>query len=296
MLTKIPRAFFGSPIVWNKVQFPEVNFVDFVSQEGYKLQTYKYPVPNGQPKATIVHFHGWGTYGGKYAYLAKMFAEAGYEFVTYDGHNFGHSEGEDRGQMVSHANWFADAHAFVDLLPNDNLVAHGFSIGGTTALCLEDKCDIFKAHVLMGPANKINPNSFTAELIGHMKELLKKDPKATLFNRGGTRENYGFDWLDIFFDDPAEYSGAVYAQTLDELLKAIDVLNGIDTFNKPLHMTRGLQDEYVCIEANKAFFDTCPNDHKELIEFNTGHFMASDGDIIEPMVKSQIAFLDRLFA
>ena len=47
--------------------------------------TYRYPVPHGTDRKGIVFYvHGFGCYCEKYAYIAKVFAEAGYEFIGFD--------------------------------------------------------------------------------------------------------------------------------------------------------------------------------------------------------------------
>lgn len=50
-----------------------------------KIANYRYPSANQNEKKGIIYFvHGYGDYCGRYAYLAKYFAEAGYDFVGMD--------------------------------------------------------------------------------------------------------------------------------------------------------------------------------------------------------------------
>lgn len=78
--------------------------------DSHKIATYRYPGKGSSkdnlPKAIIILFHGYGSYVGKFAYIAKKFSEHGFDVVGYDYPGFGLSEGP-RGVIN-------DADAFVN--------------------------------------------------------------------------------------------------------------------------------------------------------------------------------------
>jgi alpha-beta hydrolase superfamily lysophospholipase len=49
-----------------------------------KIATYRYPSQIPERKGIIYYTHGYGDHCGRYAYFAKPFAEAGYDFVGMD--------------------------------------------------------------------------------------------------------------------------------------------------------------------------------------------------------------------
>ena len=72
------------------VTYPEVNpiemlLLDHKGNGQVRLQTYRYPCPEGIERKGIVQWiHGLNDYSGRYAVLAKMLSENGYEVVTMD--------------------------------------------------------------------------------------------------------------------------------------------------------------------------------------------------------------------
>lgn len=90
-------------IDFNEIKFPEINPIDFkLNDKGneVKIANYRYPNQAQERKGIIIFLHGYGDYCGRYAYLAKAFAENGYDFVGIDQKGFGHSEGS-RGMFDS---------------------------------------------------------------------------------------------------------------------------------------------------------------------------------------------------
>lgn len=79
------------------IKFPIFNFVDHKSNDGAKIQNYRWPAAATEdgkpPRAIISMFHGYGSYVGKFAYIAKHFVEKGYDVIGMDYKGFGYSEG-----------------------------------------------------------------------------------------------------------------------------------------------------------------------------------------------------------
>jgi alpha-beta hydrolase superfamily lysophospholipase len=70
-----------------QVPWPERDTLKLrVVQDGEEimLMTYRYPVDPSVRKGVIFHIHGFGSYCERYAFMAKMWAEAGYEVIAFD--------------------------------------------------------------------------------------------------------------------------------------------------------------------------------------------------------------------
>ena len=57
------------------------------------IANYRYPCLTKERKGVVFFLHGFGEYVGRYAYLAKEFAELGYDFMGMDLKGFGYSGG-----------------------------------------------------------------------------------------------------------------------------------------------------------------------------------------------------------
>jgi alpha-beta hydrolase superfamily lysophospholipase len=82
---------------WKTDTFPEQNpFQVTVEDNGetIDLANYRWKSETGQTKAVVMMFHGYGSWAGKYAYYAKHFANAGYDFVGMDFRGFGNTPGK----------------------------------------------------------------------------------------------------------------------------------------------------------------------------------------------------------
>ncbi len=56
-------------------QFTETNFITLSSHTDHKLQTYRMKAQSDKaPRGVVLYFHGYGSYTGKFAYLAKYYA------------------------------------------------------------------------------------------------------------------------------------------------------------------------------------------------------------------------------
>lgn len=50
----------------------------------FKIATYRYPSQLKERKGVIYYIHDVGDYGKRHAYVAKPFADQGYDFITFD--------------------------------------------------------------------------------------------------------------------------------------------------------------------------------------------------------------------
>ena len=83
---------------WAAYQYPNLNFIKHKSaSDGLTLYNYRWISSfNKRPKAVICFLPGYGTYAGKYANIAKMYADQGYDFIGMDYKGYGRSEGQRR--------------------------------------------------------------------------------------------------------------------------------------------------------------------------------------------------------
>ena len=76
---------------YNSVTFP---IQETLHIENVNIQTYQYPAITKEPIANVFYMHSQHDYGGRYAFIGKMFAEKGIQFHTMDNRGHGKSEGK----------------------------------------------------------------------------------------------------------------------------------------------------------------------------------------------------------
>lgn len=121
------------------------------------LANYRYPSSLSDRKGIIYYIHGYGDYCQRYAFFAKYFAEAGYDFVGMDQKGFGYSGG--KRALIDSAESMTEEHLrYFDLIdekfggkkvPKFTL---GVSMGGLVSLkCSIEKPEFFKGQGLVVP-------------------------------------------------------------------------------------------------------------------------------------------------
>lgn len=91
-----------------------MNFVDLEVKEGsnsIRLANYRLRASSGPKKGTVFFIHGITDYAGRYGFLARKFADEGYDFVCMDQRGHGRSEGM-RGYFESIEDLVQDTMAF----------------------------------------------------------------------------------------------------------------------------------------------------------------------------------------
>ena len=110
----------------------------------------------GEPRAVIMMFHGYGSWTGKYGYYAKYFADAGYDFVGFDFRGFGNTKGQ-RGHIDSWEQHIKDCWTYYDAVRKEYdssipIIGCGYSLGGGTLYCMAvERPDAFKALLQIAP-------------------------------------------------------------------------------------------------------------------------------------------------
>ena len=89
-----------------------------------------------------MYSHGYGSYVDKFAYIAKIFVENGFDVIGMDYKGFGHSEGI-RGLIEDRDSFYNDGYQFIkkarkfyiELFQEQHIAffTHGYSQGGILA-------------------------------------------------------------------------------------------------------------------------------------------------------------------
>lgn len=192
--------------------FPEVNPIDFMvadlkGSQQIRLQTYRYPCPEGIARKGIVQWiHGFNDYSGRYAFAAKHLAERGYEVVSMDQRGFGFSQGT-RGLIMSPEQARDDILLFTEKV-NEKFggkdVPHftiGHSLGG--ALQIYAACeqpDLFAGMTLITPF--ISMAAKQQEQFDSLKPLAKLLGYCAPSYQLSTKEANPPKWTEHWRQDP----------------------------------------------------------------------------------------------
>ncbi len=89
------------------MRFPAKDFIKFgINDKKLLFSTYihlanfRYPAVGQKPKGVMFLFHGFGSHSDRHVHVAKKFAEAGLDVVSFDYQGFGQSPGK-RGYIHS---------------------------------------------------------------------------------------------------------------------------------------------------------------------------------------------------
>ncbi len=108
-----------------------------VSRDGVSLLTRSWPVPTGEPWATVLLVHGIAEHCGRYEHVGAQLAEAGVEAHAFDLRGFGGSGGA-RASVQRWSQLHDDLEeqlvAARSIAPERPLVLYGHSMGGLIVL------------------------------------------------------------------------------------------------------------------------------------------------------------------
>ena len=122
--------------------------VTFETSDGLKLSGWFLPA-QGEPKGTVIHFHGNAENITAHVTLSLWLVWAGYNLFVFDYRGYGKSEGK-----VTRAGTIRDGHAALDyVLSRDDvnprrIFAFGQSLGGAVATVVAAEREEFRAVVL----------------------------------------------------------------------------------------------------------------------------------------------------
>lgn len=108
----------------------------FIAADGLTIYRQGW-LPDGDPKAVVLLFHGLGEHSGRYAHVATALADRGYVVQALDHRGHGRSEGK-RVYVTSYDEFQRDLVQFRHLVEQEHpglpLVVLGHSMGGNLAM------------------------------------------------------------------------------------------------------------------------------------------------------------------
>jgi len=163
--------------------------VDHVAtRDGTTLLTRHWPVPDGEPWATMLLVHGLAEHSGRYEHVGAQLAEAGIDTHGYDQRGFGASGGP-RASVERWSQLHDDLEERLaglrSIAPSRPLVLYGHSLGGLVSLgyVLEGRArpDLL---VLSAPAIGASVPRWQRALVGSLRRVT---PGLLLSNRLDTQ-------------------------------------------------------------------------------------------------------------
>ncbi|TNV72937.1 hypothetical protein FGO68_gene8328 [Halteria grandinella] len=241
------HQFKDSFIDFREFPFPEVN--PFKIQD---LANYRYPSQQSKSKGIIFYIHGYGEYVQRYGYFAKLYAEAGFDFVGLDQRGFGYSNG-NKGLLNSAEEICKDLLAHIDGVSKNYSDTEtpkyllGFSLGGflTTRLLLQ-RPNYFTAVALLAPFFEFkHVEKFNKAAIPVLREQAVSDPnkKMMLF----PMKPLPLEHKLHFVLDPLNQTRDVPAKNLYELnkMRTANIEETVNALNLPFYMCLGEKDQIV---------------------------------------------------
>ena len=147
---------YGNFIPGMSVVFPIEDWMNFITEDGISIHTYKYSCE--QPRAIVVILHEMHGYSQTSGYLAQALSKCGVEVLAYDQRGHGKSAGL-RGYISNARVLVKDASDFLaevkKLYPGLGVYLIGLGLGGTLAINLVEE-GIVQGIVLFNPRLGIN--------------------------------------------------------------------------------------------------------------------------------------------
>lgn len=104
------------------------------------------------------------------------------------------------------------------------------------------------------------------------------------------------EFLADYFDDELQYKGGVSAATLVNSL--IDLpqtnLEFAANYSLPIHISIGKDDQVCSLDNIKKFYEliSTPEESKQIRDYNAGHYLLSDGHVMEDVVEGELDWLN----
>ncbi|TNV77116.1 hypothetical protein FGO68_gene7903 [Halteria grandinella] len=305
-------------IDYNKYQFPEINPLNF---KGYSLRTkeyfpianYRYPAyfdtQKQEKKKGIIYFiHGYGEYTGRYAYFAKAFSDAGYDFAGIDWRNFGQSITEEKyaGIVESWPMNREDQLSFYDAYDRQYgekdvpKFLMGHSQGGLMASHFAAlKPGYFSALALLAPYYTL----YSEELFAHWRpyvnalDLFFPTLKLVPFPTYGRQPPH----IIHFLRDPLCYSkGRMPIRNVkasDEMRFSLQSLKVNEKIETPVYMALAGQDMLVDNKGAYAFAESITKlkeEQKRIVEYpELGHMIMHDQRYLTQLQDGVIEWFDQ---
>lgn len=249
-------------------------------------------------------------YAGRYAYLAKKYAEGGYDFVCMDQRGHGRSEGMP-GHFESVDQLVQDTLNFHDKVMESGaadlpryLLAHSTGCLQALAIAESEEARVnYKGMSLVNPFFGFEDMNEAQRLVSLMKTVTYFMSSANVPNFvPASGHNYFYKhWLEDPLapkNMPMKSHVALFnvAYKLREYLVYPDE-NSLDYFKSvshlPLLMFLGGSDRTSCLVTSRTVFKALPMEDKNVIELEEcDHFLLQDGDWVDMITNDIISWQD----
>jgi acylglycerol lipase len=260
---------YGALIPGISVLFPIEDWMTFITRDGFRLHTYKYPASS--IRCVILSLHGLHSYSQPTGIIAKFLAEAGFEVVAFDHRGHGKSEGP-RAYFTSVSVLVNDTLEFIKelkkLYGDLPLFLMGGSLGG--AVCINvalELGDKIAGIILINPAIGID-----TRLEGCMRGIancfasccpMMPVAKGDLFR---TSKN---ELLHKFMNEnPYYYNGKIKVGTSAAMLNAMrDLRKRYRFFKTRVLLIQGGNDQVTNVRKVQSFMKKIEVEDKTLLMY-----------------------------
>jgi len=279
--------------------------IDFESTkgDGVRIANYRYPVQVGvERKGILFYVHGYGCNVHNHAYLAEMFARAGYEFCGMDQRGFGKSEGV-RGRIESADLCLADAMKFNEAYYEKYGTAGGKrapcfllgnSLGGLLAACMaaENHMD-YAGACLTVPYFGMKDKQLLERLRPVAQVMSRVSPNQSIPLRDGKPvKKHLQEWIN----DPLHLGTAVTPHNLvqnDAMMQRLASERIAERTTTPSLLIRAGGDDLVDNKAIQDFFRTIPVTDKQMMTYDeVNHSIFQDGEYLPLVVRDIVSWMD----
>ena len=222
--------------------------VDYVAtRDGTSLLTRHWPVPTGEPWATLLLVHGLAEHSGRYDHVGAQLADAGIDAHAFDQRGFGASSGPrasvDRWSQL-HDDLEERLAALRSSDPGRPLAVFGHSLGGLVALgYVLDARALPDLLVLSAPAIGATIPLWQRMLVGSLRRVT---PGLLLANRLDTTVLSSDPWVRAnYVADPLNQHKSTVRFAHAALAEQRRVATALDRLALPTLVVHGALDELV---------------------------------------------------
>ncbi|CDW90331.1 UNKNOWN [Stylonychia lemnae] len=292
------------------------DFIKLVSvhDQKSKLKTYQQirdeKYLGKPPKGIIVFFHGLGSHIQRYIYMAKVFAENGYDCVGYDSLGFGKSEGE-RGAINSFDNYCEDGYQFTiacrklyqEQHPEKTIpfFAFGYSMGSKVSIRCQkihkdrQNSDLFQAFLWHAPA--FGRKLKLPDYLKWLDEISQFEPTKLVTPTKSLPPNENYMFLAVPHADPVSFLGPWQAKTQQQFM---NIPQDIQDFSKETDIP--ISCAFASIDSAVDNSDALiwisqvktPKSKVEIRSYFSEHVFLYNGQVYEEVINDDIVFLERI--
>ncbi len=212
-------------------------------------------LPEGEPRAVVLLFHGLGEHSGRYAHVAEVLTAAGYAVHALDHRGHGRSEGT-RVFVKRYDEFQHDLSQFRAMVEGEHpglpLVVLGHSMGGNLAMghVLDHQAGV-KALVLSGPALKLG-DSLPKWQVGILLFIARIAPKLRPQGLDASTVSRDPKVVEAYLADPLVFTGKVTAGLGAALIRAMRSFPArYSSLRLPLLLLHGTHDQLADIGGSK---------------------------------------------